>query len=120
MPSTFRALAGDWNGDGRDGIAFYDPLGKTLYLNNRTDGYISEVETVVFSWAGTNWKALAGDWDGDGRDTVGFVDPVTRNWRLANRLDGTNADLLVFRWALPAGWQPLTGNWDGRGGPAAG
>ena len=75
---------------------------------------------MVFSWAGTNWKALAGDWDGDGRDTVGFVDPVTRNWRLANRLDGTNADLLVFRWALPAGWQPLTGNWDGRGGPAAG
>ena len=120
VPSTFRALAGDWNGDGRDGIAFYDPLGKTLYLNNRTDGDISEVETVVFSWAGTNWKALAGDWDGDGRDTVGFVDPVTRNWRLANRLDGTNADLLVFRWALPAGWQPLTGNWDGRGGPAAG
>jgi hypothetical protein len=75
---------------------------------------------VVFSWAGTNWTALAGDWDGDGRDTIGFVDPVTRDWRLANRLDGTNADLLVFRWSLPAGWQPLTGNWDGRGGPAAG
>jgi len=116
VPANFRPLAGDWDGDGSDGIGFYDPIGKRLYLNNRTDGDISGVQTVDYSWAGTTWLALAGDWDGDGRDSIGFVDPVNSYWRLSNRLDGTTADLIVFPWLLPAGWQPLTGNWNGRGG----
>lgn len=116
VPANFRPLAGDWDGDGTDGIAFYDPIGKRLYLNNRTDGDISGVETVDYTWAGSSWLAVAGDWDGDGRDSIGFVDTTNSYWRLSNRLDGTTADLNVFRWLLPAGWQPLAGNWNGSGG----
>jgi len=119
VPVTFRPLAGDWDGDGRDGIAFYDPTGRTLYFNNRTDGDITGVQTVAFTWAGTNWIALAGDWDGDGRDTVGFIDPTTSTWRLSNKIDGSVSDLIVFQWILAAGWQPLAGNWDGVGGIAS-
>jgi endoglucanase len=111
-----RPLAGDWDGDGVDGIAVYDTLEKKLYLNNRTNGDRSTEQQVTFAWAGTNWLALAGDWDGDGRSTIGFVDPTNSVWRLSNRIDGTTTDLAVFTWSLPAGWQPLAGDWNGQGG----
>jgi hypothetical protein len=54
-------LAGDWNGDKKDTVGLYDPATRTVYLNNRIDGSITNL--VVYSLpASVTAVPVAGNW----------------------------------------------------------
>ena len=75
LPRSWVPLAGDWNGSGTDTVGLYDPLGRTFYLNNRTDGSITTVVSARTPFADRSWLPVTGDWNGDGRDTSGLFNP---------------------------------------------
>jgi hypothetical protein len=54
-------LAGDWNGDGIDTIAVFDPENLRYFLRNSNTGGFGE---IVFEFGETGAVPLAGDWDG--------------------------------------------------------
>ncbi len=106
-------IAGDWDGDGRDTIGFYNRSNSTFQLENtHTGGPID----LSFRFGSPSKSALpvAGDWDGDGRDTVGLYDPVRGLFRLTNRLDGSG-DIQISYGPRGKAWLPLAGDWDGDG-----
>ncbi len=111
MPATWKPLAGDWNGDGKDSVALYDPFGHTFWFNDKIDGSLSTLRTFTTPWLPSTWMPIAGDWNGDKKDTFGLYDPAARTMYLNNRVDGSITDMKVF--ALPAGAtaQPVAGNW---------
>ena len=57
-------IAGDWNGDGVDGIGVV--RANQFYLRNTLTGGVAE---AVYAYGNANDRVLVGDWDGDGVDT---------------------------------------------------
>jgi hypothetical protein len=116
VPAGWRAIAGDWDGDGVDTPGLYDPFNNVWYLNNKTDGSTSELTIVNAPDSPANWKPLAGDWDGDGVDTIGLYDPTGKMWYLNNKTDGSTTDVISFKGPkVGKNWVPITGDWDGDG-----
>jgi hypothetical protein len=109
-PTEWIQVAGDWDGDGQDGLAAVDPATGEWYLRNDTS---SDVIDKVFSYGGPGWRPVAGDWDGDGDDDIGTFDPATARWYLRNDTSSGAPDH-VFTFGLP-GWIPIAGDWDGDG-----
>jgi hypothetical protein len=63
--TTWLALAGDWDGDGRDAIGFVDPTDSYWRLSNRLDGTTADL--IVFPWLlPAGWQPLTGNWNGRG------------------------------------------------------
>lgn len=114
--SSWLPLAGDWNGDGRTGVGFWDAGAGVFRLKNALRRGPAD---VVFAIPPPSGRALplAGDWDGDGRDTVGFYDPATSTFHLTNSLSG-NRFPIVF--AFGGGGRPVAGDWDGDGRDSVG
>ncbi len=107
-------LAGDWNGDGKDGLGVYDPALGRFRIDDALDGGAA---TAEFTLGPTNstWLPIAGDWDGDGKDGVGLYDPMTSTFRLKNRPQAGSFDL-VFRFGRGnRGLLPVAGDWNGDG-----
>ena len=63
-------VAGDWNGDGNDGVGVWDPSSGTFYLRNTASGGAPDI-TVRFGTNGV--RPVVGDWNGDGKTTVGYL-----------------------------------------------
>ncbi len=61
-------LAGDWDGDGRDGVAVVK--GTSRFLLNRLES--SAAADAVVTYGDPGDVPLAGDWDRDGIDTAGL------------------------------------------------
>lgn len=105
---------GDWNGDGRDKVAFYadgfwfyDMDGNQVWDGGVVDRQLS------LGWPGAT--PVVGDWNGDGKDESGVF--ALGFWFLdydGNRVwDGGAADR-----AFPFGWngaRPVLGDWNGDG-----
>jgi CubicO group peptidase (beta-lactamase class C family) len=76
FPGTQYPVAGDWNGDGTDGVGIYNQSTNTFYLRNDLS---SGPADYIFALSPENgfpvggWP-VAGDWDGDGYDEVGVFD----------------------------------------------
>jgi hypothetical protein len=92
-------IEGDWNGDLKDSVGFYDGQHGVFYLANDA-GQLGSGFAVSPAPAGS--QPIAGDWDGDGPqfDTVGLFDPVggctyyfNSNTALASH---TKVDYLVY------------------------
>lgn len=99
-------LGGDWDGDGRDTVAFFRPSTTTFF---QIDDFAAGVaRSFVFGAAGD--LPMAGDWDGNRTDDVGVFRPSDRTMRLTTDLGVTTA--LVFELQAP-GESPVGGNWDG-------
>ncbi len=102
------ALACDWDGDGRDGIAVYSR--GTWYLRGQAS---TGGPGLVTSYGSASMLPVCGDWDGDGDDSIGVYEPGTGLWWLRNDITGGPPDLRFqygFRGAVP-----VVGDWDGVG-----
>jgi hypothetical protein len=105
-PYRLVALSGDWNGDGRDTVGWYED--GIFYLSKADQsGRIS----IAIRYGKIGDMPVVGDWDGDGRDTIG----VRRGnmWELRNR-NSAGAPHLRFRYGR-AGDIPVVGDWNGNG-----
>src|SRR5918996_640150 len=84
--ATTLAVAGDWNGDGRDTVGLYQRDDATFVLR---DDRGQALRPVAFGWPGASDVLPAvGDWNGDGRDSLGLYrsrDGVFRTRDEANR-----------------------------------
>jgi glucose/arabinose dehydrogenase len=94
-------LAGDWDGDGRSTVGFYDPRTARLRLPG------SEARSQPGGQPGA--LPLTGDWDGDGKDTIGLYERATSTFRLGSARDSVRFGPANCRWT------PLSGDWDGDG-----
>jgi lysophospholipase L1-like esterase len=115
VPAGRVPVAGDWDGDGTDGIGIFDVSTGTWHL--RTEASAGEAD-AVFPYGLPGWKPVVGDWDGDGTDGIGVFDPSTGRWYLRNEASPGEADA-VFDFGL-ANWLPVAGDWDGDGTDSVG
>jgi hypothetical protein len=109
-------IAGDWNGDGTDGIGVYDPTTSTFLLRNTADSLGPPDFTFTFGAAG--FLPVVGDWNGDGSDTVGVYDQATGQWALAGNTPATGFATTFATFAFGTGVtgaRPVAGDWDGDG-----
>ena len=115
--SDWIPLAGDWNGDGTDTIALYDPATARFYLHNSNTTGIGEI-TFYYGVPGAGWIPVVGDWTGQTNsatglpmDTIGLYDPKTCTWMLRNSLTTGVADITFSYGAAGQGWKPVAGDW---------
>ncbi|MGD9701855.1 MAG: FG-GAP repeat domain-containing protein [Acidimicrobiia bacterium] len=107
-------VAGDFNGDGGDVIAFYDygsSQTKAWFFRGRTDGIDGPVEiwnSGVGNWDSAGSRSVAGDFNGDGfADVISFYDygsSQTKAWFFRGRADGIGSPVDI--------WNSGVGNWD--------
>lgn len=98
-------VAGDWDGDGKTTVGFWDPVAREFRLK----------DDIVFAVTPPADDAIpvVGDWNGDKKDSVGFYDRATSRFHLTNRTAG--ADALEISFAFGQGGIPITGDWNGDG-----
>ena len=105
-------IAGDWTGDGIDGIGVYKS-GTFILRSLTSDGVVDD--TLLFG-PPSDALPVVGDWNGDGIDTVGiFVDGA---FELRNSNSSGNAD-----WTFELGniySIPISGDWNNNGTDSVG
>ena len=116
VPGPHLPIAGDWNGDGLDGVGVYTPANGTFYLR---DDLTTGGAQYTFAFGGAQparyARAVAGDWDGDGKDSVGLYRTDTGRWRLRNTLDAGPPTALFTYDRVGTTERPIAGDWDGNG-----
>ena len=110
--TDWKAVSGDFSGNGVETIGVYDPVRSQFYLRNSNTGGPPDIGPFSYGFPGA--VALTGDWDGDGVDTVGVYNPLTATFFLRNSNTTGVADIPVFNYGI-AGWVPIVGDWDGNG-----
>ena len=103
-------VTGDWDGDGKDTVGFYDQAKGLFRLKNRLEGGDADV-VVRFGLPKAGWIPVAGDWDGDGKDGIGLFVPATSVFLLKDTLDHGPADWEIHFGPPAAGRIPLSGEW---------
>ncbi len=117
--SGWTPLVGDWDGDGRDSMGFFDPVRSLFRLRNALSPGTSDV-LFAFGPRRSGWRAVVGDWDADGRDGIALYDPAASVFHLKNDLavSPTNGSLQIG--PPGGGWIPLAGQFDGSPGAEVG
>jgi hypothetical protein len=108
--TTWTPIAGDWDGDGRDTIALYDPTQSVFYLRNSNDSGFADV-TFCYGTPNGGWTPIAGDWNGDAQGTVGLYAADSSVFYLANANQSGYADVTFAYGPAGAGWTPVVGDW---------
>lgn len=80
-----RPMAGDWDGDGIDGVGVFRSGDGMVFLRNLSGAM--QASFRMSNWHSGDWP-VAADWDGDGIDGIGLFRPSTGQWFLDNNLDG--------------------------------
>ena len=83
IPPT-RLLQGDWDGDGKDGIALFRPSTGFWYFDYNLDGIYDK----SFRFGNPTDRIITGDWHGDGKDGIALFRPSTGFWYFDFNLDG--------------------------------
>jgi len=96
-------IAGDWDGDGKDGIGLYEPASATFFLS---DDLAKPNFTFTFGLPGD--RPLSGDWVGSGRDGIGVFQPPTSTMVLSTELNAAPDFTFVFGVAEGL---PVAGHW---------
>jgi hypothetical protein len=108
LPIT--AVAGDWNGDDKWGIGYYDNRNARWTL--RQTGTTGALPVFEYGRQPGD-KPVVGDWTGAGRDTVAIV--RNAQWHFAYETGmGTAADYISPPWGS-ASARPVAGDWNGDG-----
>ena len=100
-----QVLVGDWNGDGKDTLAFHS--GNTFTYSNSHD--MSKATSIVFGREGD--VPLVGDWDGDGKDSFGIRRGAEIFIRNSLSAGGADSSFIFGR----ADDVPFTGDFNGDG-----
>ncbi|MFF0416143.1 transglycosylase family protein [Kitasatospora sp. NPDC004745] len=98
-------LAGDFDGNGTDTQAAYDPTTSTFYLAN--SGSAAEA-TLTFGNPGN--RPVLGRWDGT-TSQIGVYMPDSGKFYLRNSDGSVNS----FAFGNGGDWRPVSGDWDGNG-----
>jgi len=87
-------LSGDWNGDGRDEVGFWEPDSRYFYIDNDRDGkWDADKGDLKLGPYGESYDTpVGGKWDGGNKDLVGVWDPYTRLFHLNTGGDGKWGD----------------------------
>ncbi|MEV8536769.1 FG-GAP-like repeat-containing protein [Streptomyces sp. NPDC051211] len=115
-PTKAKLVAGDFNGDKRDDVAFfYDHGGSTgaHTFISKADGSFNHSfgswRSAQGGWYWNESKQVAGDFNGDGRDDIlavyGFGNGTVTAYTLLGKPDGGFADPV-------ASWTRSPGNWE--------
>jgi hypothetical protein len=109
------AFAGDWDGDGRSEIGFFDPRSRTSHLYERDPGGPGWVagRSVLHPGRNPGGLPVAGDWDGDGDQEPGVFVEAEHRFEL---LESTDVGAPVNAFALTdlrddVLWLPVAGDW---------
>jgi hypothetical protein len=104
-------IAGDWDGNGIDGVGFFRTGNSTFNLSN---GFQGTVDIKPFIFGGLGVKPIAGDWNGDGIATIGVFNPNLGTMSLNNtNSTGNGVGDIVFNFGQN-GDIPIAGDWDGK------
>ncbi len=108
-PAGGSAVAGDFDGDGIDTVAVFDPATRLVHLTNAlAPGEADEVYELRFPGS----FAVAGDFDGSGRDSIGLYDPETNQLYLRYSTTAGGPDAIVALSPHDWRWRPLVGTWE--------
>lgn len=102
-------LAGDWDGDGDDEVAVFDPRSRTFHQFDSDRWGLFPASTFGYPAAGFGGLPVAGDWAEGGADEVGLFLPAEHRFELLTAAPGGgHAVGFSFVYALPSGdWFPL-------------
>ncbi|HXS62600.1 MAG TPA: CHAP domain-containing protein [Streptosporangiaceae bacterium] len=101
-------LVGDWRGNGRDRLGYYNPRYGTFRLFGAGRG---RHPAKTFKFGPRHMIPLVGDWTGSGHDGIGYYNPKTGTFYLREKLSRGKA-LKKFRFG-PRHMMPLAGHWTG-------
>lgn len=99
-------LTGDWRGNGRDQLGYYNPKNGTFHLRLGTSR-----RGLTFKFGPAHMIPLVGDWTGARHDGVGYYNPRTATFYLREKLSHGRA-LRKFKFG-PKHMRPLAGDWTG-------
>ncbi len=116
--AAYVPVVGDWNGDGRTKIGFYNNGSWALDTNgNGTFDGVGPGQDSFYGFGGNGAGEVPvlGDWNGDHRTKVGFF--YQGKWAMDYDGNGTFtvADKYYASFPYMAGDKPVTGDWTGDG-----
>lgn len=109
---VYYPVSGDFNGDGKDDILWYDPNGADrLWLSTGTgNGFADRAVT-----AAGGYRPVAGDWNGDGIDDVFWYRPGPAGDRVWTfQAGGGHTTAAAAAGGASTTW-PVAGDFDGNG-----
>ncbi|GIM97518.1 M23 family metallopeptidase [Paractinoplanes toevensis] len=107
-------VAGDWDGNGRDGVGYYDSRDATFHLSNDLASGSSDY-AFGFGPVNSAIRPVVGDWDGNGKDSVGYWDGRDGTFHLSNNLTSGSSNY-AFSFGPPTvAVRPVAGDWNGDG-----
>lgn len=117
-PANKFPIAGDWDGDGRDSVGFYDPSNGRVVLRNRLDSGPGDLSYDVTSHGSSQLdrskiKVVTGDWANQGFDVPAVYDPVTARFFMRYN-HGAPFMIYSFPYGTPtddANSTPVSGTW---------
>ena len=118
----FIQIAGDWDGDGDDGIGIYDTTTGGFFLvdtvSDSPGAPLASDYSFFLATDGANWLPIAGDWDGVGGDGVGIYNTTSGAMFLVDDATATGgvavaSDYSLFMSPDGANHLPLAGAWNG-------
>lgn len=111
------AVAGDWDGDGKDDIGVYISSTNTWKLDLDGNGVFESNRDLTIVYGATGATPLVGDWNGDGKSDLGYrtTSGDTQTFHLDVNGDYTPNGDWTPTTSLAAGDVPLAGDWDGDG-----
>lgn len=86
-PSSGVPVAGDWDGDGRDTVGYFEPGEGAFHLSDDFGEGAPQFSRVLVGWACPACYPVAGDFGGLGVDGIGLYDPSHGLFLLRDRAE---------------------------------
>jgi Tol biopolymer transport system component len=96
-------VAGDWDGDGKDGVGVFDPVTANFFLSDDR-----AKPNFIFPFGLPGDRPLAGDWQGVARDGIGVFQPPIPTMALSSQVPAPPE--IVFAFGVTEGL-PVAGHW---------
>ncbi len=106
-------VAGDWDGDGRDGVGLFEPGSDSFLLTDDFGDELPQFSRIVRGWGCPACIPLAGDFTGTGKDGVGLYDAARGLFLLRDRAAAASPVRSVAFGQVGRPQFPVAGNFDG-------